>query len=243
MKLSETIKLYLNKEQRDLIQFTMNEYIRAVNSIVSIAISGVSIKDYSSKDVDAELPSAIRGQCARQARSIVKKHYSDCRKAVLDNRRYIKRGLFKRVKAPKLPVIKQPCFYVNNQNFKITGTRIEFPVWINGKSRRISVLTSLTKRQLELLSGPRLGTLRIVVKNNSIVAQIVYEVTEPQCKSEGNSMGIDLGIKCPAVSYISDGSVKFYGNGRKNKYMRKHYAYLRRKAQKAKKTKGSNPYW
>ena len=47
-------------------------------------------------------------------------------------------------------------------------------------------------------------------------------------------MGIDLGIKCPAVSYISDGSVKFYGNGRNNKYMRRHYKYLRRKLQKAK---------
>lgn len=50
-------------------------------------------------------------------------------------------------------------------------------------------------------------------------------------------MGIDLGIKCPAVSYCSDGSVKFYGNGRKNKYMRRHYAYLRKKLQTSKKVK------
>ena len=47
--------------------------------------------------------------------------------------------------------------------------------------------------------------------------------------------GVDLGIKCPAVSYTSDGSVKFYGNGRKNKYMRRHYKYLRKKLDKAKK--------
>jgi len=50
-------------------------------------------------------------------------------------------------------------------------------------------------------------------------------------------MGVDLGIKCPAVSHISDGSVKFYGNGRKNKYMRRHYKYLRRRLQKAKRPK------
>ena len=31
------------------------------------------------------------------------------------------------------------------------------------------------------------------------------------------------------VSYMSDSSVKFYGNGRNNKYMRRHYKYLRRK--------------
>ena len=76
--------------------------------------------------------------------------------------------------------------------------------------------------------------MRIVHKNNKIVAQIVYEVTEPVYDGEGNVMGVDLGIKCPAVSYTSDGSVKFYGNGRKNKYMRRHYAYIRKKLQKAK---------
>lgn len=47
-------------------------------------------------------------------------------------------------------------------------------------------------------------------------------------------MGIDLGIKCPAVSYTSDGSVKFYGNGRRNKYIRRHFSHLRKKLQKEK---------
>ena len=64
----------------------------------------------------------------------------------------------------------------------------------------------------------------------------MYEVAEPGYTDDGNVMGVDLGIKCPAVSYISDGSVKFYGNGRKNKYMRRHYKYLRKKLGKAKKT-------
>ena len=100
---------------------------------------------------------------------------------------------------------------------------------IDGKSKRISVLVKLTDRQKALFSDAKLGTMRIVAKNHTLVAQIVYEVLEPELKSEGNIMGVDLGIKCPAVSYCSDGSVKFYGNGRKNKYMRRHYAYLRKK--------------
>ena len=79
--------------------------------------------------------------------------------------------------------------------------------------------------------------MRIVNKNNTIVIQIVYEAIEPALESEGNVMGVDLGVKCPAVSYCSDGSIKFYGNGRKNKYMRRHYAYLRKKLQTAKKIK------
>jgi IS605 OrfB family transposase len=48
-------------------------------------------------------------------------------------------------------------------------------------------------------------------------------------------MGLDLGIKCPAVSFCSNGNVKFYGNGRKNKEMRRHYASRRKRLQKEKK--------
>ena len=65
----------------------------------------------------------------------------------------------------------------------------------------------------------------------------VYEIAEPELKTDGNIMGIDFGIKCPAVSYCSDGSVKFYGNGRRNKYLRRQYAYVRKKLQTSKKRK------
>ena len=105
---------------------------------------------------------------------------------------------------------------------------------VNGKSKRLSVKTKMSDKQKSVFANSKLGTMRIVYKGNKIVAQVVYETTEPIYNTEGNVMGIDLGIKCPAVSYISDGSVKFYGNGRKNKYMRRHYRYLRKKLQKAK---------
>ena len=234
MQLSETIKLYPTKEQLCLLAMTMDTYIYTVNGLVSDAVRGTSIAKYTSKDVNANLPSALINQCIRDAKSIVSKHYKFCRKAVLKNRSLCKKGSAVRVAAPQLPVLKKPCCYINNQNFHIKGRYIEFPVIICGKSRRISVATRMTDRQAELLSGAKLGTMRIVTKGHGIIAQIVYEVPEPGYQDEGTVMGIDLGIKCPAVSYISDGNVKFYGNGRKNKYMRRHYAYLRRKLQKAK---------
>ena len=89
--------------------------------------------------------------------------------------------------------------------------------------------------QKDIFSSAKLGTLRIVCKNKDIVAQVVYEVKDPVFLEEGNVMGMDFGIKCPAVSYCSDVSVKFYGNGRKNKYICRHYRYLRKKLQPAKK--------
>lgn len=237
MQLSETVKLFPTSYQKALIATTMAEYISTVNGLVSYAVNGHSIAKTTSADVSANLPSALKNQCIRDAKSIVKKHYKQCYAAVAKNRSLAKRGSVIRVKASRLPVLHKLCCYVNNQNYRVRDNRIDFPVMMNGKSKRISVPVKLTDRQNMLLSNAKLGTMRIVVKNRVLVAQIVYEAVEPELKPDGNIMGVDLGIKCPAVSYCSDGSIKFYGNGRRNRYMRRHYAYLRRKLQASKKMK------
>ena len=235
MQLSETVKLYMTEEQKSLVAMTMTEYINTVNNLVSVATNGIFIGKYTTADVNASLPSALANQCIRDAKSIVNKYNKDRRKVSAKNKKLAKQKSSITIKGPTVPVLKRPCCYVNNQNFKIKGNHIEFPVLINGKSKRISIHTSVTDEQKLIFANAKLGTMRIVYKGNKIVAQIVYEIAEPEYTDDGNIMGIDLGIKCPAVSYTSDGSVKFYGNGRKNKYMRRHYKYLRRKLGKAKK--------
>ena len=222
MQLSETIKLYMTREQKSLIVMAMNEYISTVNSLVSVATNGTSISKYTTADVDAALPSALTNQCIRDARSIVNKYNKDCRKVSAKNKKLAKQKSTVTIKEPAIPVLKRPCCYINNQNFKIKDNYIDFPVLIDGKSKRISVRTSMTDRQKMIFANAKLGTMRIVCKGNKIVAQVVYEAAELQYSDDGNVMGVDLGIKCPAVSYCSDGSVKFYGNGRRNKYMRRH---------------------
>ena len=221
MQLSETIKLYMTKEQKSLVITTMNQYINTVNSLVSVATNGTSISKYTTADVNASLPSALTNQCIRDAKSIVNKYNKYCRKVSAKNKKLAKQKSNITIKEPTVLVLKRPCCYVNNQNFKIKNNHIEFPVLINDKSKRISIRTSMTDNQKLIFANAKLGTMRIVYKGNKIVAQIIYEVAEPEYIDDGNVMGIDLGIKCPAVSYTSDGNVKFYGNGRKNKYMRR----------------------
>lgn len=128
MQLSETIKLYSTKEQETLIQAIMLEYISTVNSLVSDATNGTNINKYTSRNVEANLPSALKNQCIRDAKSIVKKHYKTCHKAVLKNRNLAKKGSTLKITAPSLPILKKPCCYVNNQNFKIKNGCVEFPV-------------------------------------------------------------------------------------------------------------------
>ena len=234
MQLSETIKLYLSKEQRNLIVMTMMEYIDTVNNLVSDSLNGLCINKYTSADLNAMLPSALKNQCIRDAKSIVHTYKKRCRQTALKKKELEKLNSSITLKEPTVPVLKKLCCYINNQNFKLNGDCIEFPVLINNKSTRICVRTSMTQEQISTFKNSKLGTMRIVYKGHKIVAQIVYEVVEPQNTHDGNVMGVDLGIKCPAVSYTSDGNVKFYGNGRKNKYMRRRYAKRRKELQKEK---------
>lgn len=235
MQLSETIKLYPTRGQKELILSAMSEYIATVNSLVSLAVSGTSIKKFTTADVKAELPSALINQCIRDAKSIVQKYYKMCHRTVLYNIKLHKKDPKAKGRTQKLPVLKRPCIYVNNQNYRIDGDCIEFPVMLPGRQKRISVRTRMTEHQKELLSSYKLGTMRVVIKNNDIIAQPVYDIDVPEFSSDSNVMGVDLGIKCPAVSYTSNSKVQFFGNGRQNKYMRRHYDYLRKKLQKAKK--------
>ena len=90
MQLSETIKLYMIQEQKELIIKTMTEYINTVNSLVSDATNGISILKYTSADVKACLPSALKNQCIRDAKSIVKKYNKACRDAERKNAKLAK---------------------------------------------------------------------------------------------------------------------------------------------------------
>ena len=176
MQLSETVKLYMTKEQKSLITETMAEYINTVNSLVSDAVNGISIAKYTSKNVNAKLPSALINQCIRDAKSIYRKYSKACSKASTANNSY--NSKYTKSKEPVVPVLRKPVFYVNNQNFKVNGDYLEFPVIVNGKSRRLSVRTKMTERQKLIFSGSKLGTIRIVWKGSKIVAQIVYEAAE-----------------------------------------------------------------
>jgi len=78
--------------------------------------------------------------------------------------------------------------------------------------------------------------LRITKINGKLVAQITVDM--PCESSHGTSvMGVDLGLKIPAVAVTDMGKVQFFGNGRENKY-KKRVARAKRKALgKAKKMK------
>ena len=137
----------------------------------------------------------------------------------------------------KFPLLKKPVIVWNNQNYTVGKDYIAMPFFVDGKSRKMKIAAIVPDEVFEILSTSKRGTLRITKKGNKYIAQIAYEKAEAPLMDGQAIMGVDLGIKCPAVSVTSNSKTKFYGNGRQNKFVRRRYAKRRKKLGKAKKQK------
>ena len=258
MILTTSLKLELNSSDEHLLRAEMEKYIACVNSLVALHLSGTSIQKFSSKDVVAELPAAVKNQAIRDAKSVLQRYAKKQWKVEHKRAWFAEQG--KTPKHPihdaKVPILRRPVLFVNNQNFKIdlNAKTVSFPLFRDGetaprKTTRNSVqkvirVATVTPHQREILTmTPHLSTLRIVIKGDKLLAQVGYAVEEPEAAeldvllADPNTlvMGVDLGIKCPAVSYSTDGKVRFFGNGRENRYKRRKFYARRKKLQKAKK--------
>lgn len=224
MQLTTQIKLIPTSEQIILIKKTMQEYIKTVNNVVNDYVGGNTIK-HTSKTVSADLPSALKNQVIQDAKSIFKKYTKNLKvnaKKEPDKQKEI-----------RVPILKKPVAIWNNQNYSIKYGYIAFPVWLNGKSTRIIVKTETIGYQVNLFVN-KLGTLRITEKSGKFMAQIAVNAV-PMETTGTDSMGIDLGLKIPAVAITEKGKTIFCGNGRKNKYTKRKHRSLRRKLGKLKK--------
>ena len=229
MKLTVQVKLMPTMEQESIIKETLDVYIRTVNDLVAEFVMLGKLKNRTSADVKGSMPSALKAQAIRDARSVFQKYSKELfkvRKSTTSE---------EKTKHVKVPVLRKPVAIWNNQNFSVGEGHLAFPLWVNGKATKTSIKAVVLERQKALLENKK-GTLRITKINGKLIAQISVDVP---CESvSGTSvMGIDLGLKIPAVAVTDRGKVQFFGNGRENKY-KKRLARAKRKALgKAKKLK------
>ncbi|SFC38116.1 transposase, IS605 OrfB family, central region [Bacillus sp. OV322] len=198
------------KEQIQLLKQSSHEYIKVINTLVIEMVEAKKSTKKTTKDVPAILPSAVKNQAIKDAKSVFQK--------------------VKKAKYQIVPVLKKPVCVWNNQNYSFDFTHISIAFIVNGKSTRLKVralLVDKDNRNFDLLKH-KLGTLRITKKSNKWIAQI--SVTIPLDEKPGTKiMGVDLGLKVPAVAVTDDEKVRFFGNGKQNKYMKRKFRTARKK--------------
>lgn len=200
-------------QQEKMLRQTGREYISLINDIVDYFLGQGFTLPLTSATVSAPIPSCLRAQAIQDARSVFRK----CRKTHIHH------------------VLRKPAIIWNNQNYTVTKDCVSMPFWIDDKCRRIQIKAVTTPEVLDLLRTHKLGTLRVTMKNKKWIAQVAIE---PLCAETVDSpviMGVDLNLKCPAVAVTNTGKVRFAGNGRQNKYIRRKHRSRRKKLGKAKK--------
>jgi putative transposase len=217
------VRLYPTPEQGHLLMAHCLEYISTVNVLASALDADLIPHDdtFSTKDFTAALPSCVKNQALRDARSV------------------FKRSLDLEI----LPVLKKPICQWNNQNWRMEGGILTIPVSVEGKTQQLRVRCA----DVSLVGLP--GLLRIKKKRGKWVADVTMTLKNPKPVESERVMGIDLGIKVPAVTYMRGVGLRFYGNGRYQRYMRRRFYARRKVLQKAKKvravrkSKGKEARW
>jgi IS605 OrfB family transposase len=203
------VRLHPTPEQSRLLMAHCLEYIAVINMLVSALDYEILPAKASTKDFTATLPSAVKNQALRDAQSVYKKS----------------------VELGCVPVLKKPLCQWNNQNWQMTDNALILPVCVDGKTRQVAISCS----GLVYMGKP--GLLRIKKKREKWIADISFEMEDPSPIESERVMGIDLGIKVPAVSYTSGVGTRFFGNGRSQRSRRRRFYARRKKLQKAKKAR------
>gem|GEM_PF-90966 len=207
------IKLLPTKEQAMILREMSKEYISTINTLVSEMIAEKKSTSKSSKDLSVHLPSAVKNQAIIDAKSV-----------------------FRKAKKNVVPVLKKPVCIWNNQNYTFDSLNISLPIMVDGKAKKIPIralLIDKKNRNLDLLNY-KLGTLRITQKSGKWIAQIAVKMLTKE-ETGRKVMGVDLGLKVPAVAVTDDERVRFFGNGRQNKYKKRKFRSERKTLGKKKK--------
>ena len=221
LKNTVQIRLYPTRAQARMLREHCQEYIDCVNTLVQAHDADMLPKGFSTKDFGAPLPSAVKNQVIRDARSVYNRSFE----------------------LGRIPHLKKPFAQWNNQNWKLemSDTRshkkgglkgeLIIPMWNGTKTKQVKI-----KCCGEMPVGEK-GILRIKRKDEKWVADATTTLPDAQPEQGEMVMGVDTGIKVPAVAYIEGLSARFYGNGRHMRYKRRKFYARRKKLQRFKKKK------
>jgi len=212
-------KLYPTEYQDNILTANSKEYIRAVNQLTHDNCDNDEWKRFTSRHVNAELSGNVRDSAKQDMRSILSKYNKDRRKKP----------------DVKLPILKRPILKWSYVGYGIRDNQLlRLQCW-DSKAFSILVKADISEAQYNIINSGKIGMLRVTQKNNKWIAQIAVTIPDVEQNDTGVCMGIDVGIKVPAVCVTSEGKTKFCGNGRMNKFYRRKALSHKRKLGKAKK--------
>lgn len=122
-------------------------------------------------------------------------------------------------------------FYINMHNHTI-----EFKLGLNQNFRIIRVPVYWTEHLENRLRNSFPFSIMICQKGTQWIAYISTKIVE-EFNTNTKVLGVDVGIKVPAVTATSEGKIKFFGNGREIRFYQRQYRSKYQALQKQRKHK------
>jgi IS605 OrfB family transposase len=241
-KTTVPVRLYPTPAQAAILRTRCQEYISTINVLVDALDCDLlpdGGKGTSTKDFTAILPSAVKNQALRDACSLWKRSLS----------------------LGVLPALRKPICQWNNQNWQMDGDRLVIPMCRDGRIEQIAIrcapvtLEQICKRWgrravfaavpdsadslpagltfLRFAVGDAPGMLRIKRKRRRWIAEIALTLPAPEPTDGEAVIGVDLGIKIPAVIHILGKGTRYLGNGRYQRAKRRQFYAHRTRLQQA----------
>ena len=147
-----------------------------------------------------------------------------------------------------IKVAKELYLQIVSNNFTRNEVKIDYCKWTNINCQFLNsdkILIQTFMKEETLLKTrineyiwsqindqkAKITSFKIFKRNNKWIGNITYDI--PQAKNDNeNMMAIDLGIKIPAVVATNTGKIRFFGNGRKKRYIHTKQARNYKEAQK-----------
>jgi putative transposase len=224
VKTTVQVRLYPTPQQAALLRAHCQEYLSTITVLVAALDSDV-LPDggacASTKDFTAALPSAVKNQALRDAHSVWKRSCD----------------------LGRIPVLRKPVCQWNNQNWRIENDRLLLPIYQDGTVQQMAIRCA----RVPLDGTP--GLLRITRKRSKWIADIALTLPEPEPTPEQGIMGVDLGIKLPAVVHLIGKGTRYFGNGRYQRFRRRRFYAGRKQLQQAgkvralRKSRGKERHW
>jgi IS605 OrfB family transposase len=229
---SRKLKLTPNHKQKFELDASMEMYWITTNKLINYILENNIMKRLTSKGLvelfpeTSVLQSSIRGEICGTALKFAKSHISKCREIDKKNKRREKK-----LKYPEIPVLKVIMLTITSQNYRLNNGILRF----NPKSGGGKGMLDVNYNHYDNLDlNGKLGTITIKKYGGEYFAYVPVTKEIPLQPFNGNVLGIDVGLKVPAVTYDNaTNRPKFYGNGRLNRYTRNYYYSIRRSLQKA----------
>ncbi len=199
MYLNVIFRIYPTQEQANIFNDLIVNFKFRTNVVINEYIEKKYVSFINYKDIENDVPWNSKTEIIKLAKAEYLKNINKNPEKIVFDYNFCKWS------CDGFRVLSNEQMEVETYGREVTTVKIYFNDYVHKK---------LTENEIV--------SLKVFVRGKKWIASVSYHVTPLKCDSK-NIMGVDLGIKTPAVAVTSTNKIMFFGNGRQRRFIHTIY--------------------